>query len=136
MINITHFLGLGSAMGMTFDNKADYLTLTYLLFGGVFRPRLSMEFGLMFGGSLLVTIEGEAWTVDSEPLDITGGYWKFPSNFKTWLTFRASDHLTLMMELLFLGSEKELPASTTALSTDFGYNTWSFCFLVLYSFNV
>jgi hypothetical protein len=135
IVNVTHFLGLGGGIGMSFDNMIDYVETTYVLFGGVFRPRINMEFGLFFGG----TLSGTIWTESNNPIDGIEGYWGFPSNFKVWITYELNDQITLVIKYLgvSLGQiEDQIPGGYQYPDADYEYGGGNLSIYALYSFGI
>jgi hypothetical protein len=94
--NVIPVLGVGGAWGMYFDDLIDYVEVSYALAGLIVRPRLDIEAGLFFGGSL----SGIVWTTDDGKIEDVGGTWRFPSNFNVWIMYKINDRLAIRGEYL------------------------------------
>jgi hypothetical protein len=91
VFHVIPVLGIGGAYGIYFDDLMDYVEVSFVHAGILVRPRLDIEAGLFFGGSL----SGVVWTTDQGKLEGVDGTWSFPNNFGVWVLYKINDRIAI-----------------------------------------
>lgn len=131
--NLTHYLGIGTVLGVLFDNEIDYVETRYLLAGVVARPVQNIELGVMFGTTLM----GIIWTESGNDVEVDGSF--ALGNYEVWAQYKINE--SYAVQLRVLGTElsdfqSQLPPTYYYPSSDYEYTGGKITLMCIYSFPI